>query len=599
MKFKRFAPKGPRRQRGFINIAAALEWFGRRPTDIREFFRGGNPGLHLQALTPAQNAVAQTMFEDAAGTILIQSAERPVGLWLDTKTGAVPGPNLRASFAVGLVGSATAATYNTGTGAGTVTRVDASNQSYVTITGLTANSVYKVNVTGVSGGTAQVRVGTYSGTVIASGTSSVPCYVVMGASTAITITASAAATVAFTLDACQLIPGNHASQSSAGARPTFTQRVNLLVATEQLDSASWAKQRSSVSANAATAPNGTTTADKLIEDSTASATHRIYFASVVVVASAPIVGSCWFKAAERSYAGIRLTSTGETQEATAVINLSTGEVSTSATSYTAVSASAQAESDGWWRLTITATVPSGVTTVTPVLYVANALTTNHAYTGNGSSGVYVWGADLRTASDAAKAIPAYQRVTTATDYDTDGFPGEVKGNGTSQFMSGTMDLSAVDKVLLVCGLKKYSDAAQGVVFELTASAAANNGGLALCAPAGASATFSALSRGTTTRTATTGTTHAEPKSAVLTAQGDISGDSITTRVNGVADGSDTGDQGTGNYASATYYLFSRAGSSIWSSAGIHSLTIRGGDSSSGSLIGKIENYAKQLARLVY
>lgn len=38
-------------------------------------------------------------------------------------------------------------------------------------------------------------------------------------------------------------------------------------------------------------------------------------------------------------------------------------------------------------------------------------------------------ADLRTADDAAKQIPAYQRVTSASDYDRDGFPAREKFDG--------------------------------------------------------------------------------------------------------------------------------------------------------------------------
>jgi hypothetical protein len=59
-----------------------------------------------------------------------------------------------------------------------------------------------------------------------------------------------------------------------------------------------------------------------------------------------------------------------------------------------------------------------------------------SFAGNGTSGVYLARADCRTADDAAKNIPAYQRVgATATDHDTDGFPHAQTADGTDD--SGT------------------------------------------------------------------------------------------------------------------------------------------------------------------
>lgn len=48
---------------------------------------------------------------------------------------------------------------------------------------------------------------------------------------------------------------------------------NLALRSDEIDNASWTKTRTTVSANADTAPDGTATADRLIEDGTASNTH--------------------------------------------------------------------------------------------------------------------------------------------------------------------------------------------------------------------------------------------------------------------------------------------------------------------------------------
>ena len=49
----------------------------------------------------------------------------------------------------------------------------------------------------------------------------------------------------------------------------------------------------------------------------------------------------------------------------------------------------------------------------------------------------------------------------------------------------------------------------------------------------------------------------------MTGIGDISGDQAILRINGVQAAISTADQGTGNYATAITYLFSRGGASAW------------------------------------
>jgi hypothetical protein len=58
------------------------------------------------------------------------------------------------------------------------------------------------------------------------------------------------------------------------------QRTNLLTYSENFDNAAWGKQSVTVNANAAIAPDGTLTADKLIE-STTNAVHYVYRLSLI------------------------------------------------------------------------------------------------------------------------------------------------------------------------------------------------------------------------------------------------------------------------------------------------------------------------------
>ena len=409
-----------------------------------------------------------TQFTDSAGTTPVTKVTDPVGLTLDRRFGLYRGPQLLTSGAIGLTGSATAATYSTTTGAGTVTRVDASNQSWVQFSGLTAGRSYQITVSGVSGGTLQVRDGSVTGTVIASTTSGTPC-LVTATGTTITLTASAAATVAFTVTQIQWLPGNHRIQSTSGSRKTLSARYNLLLAT-----ATMATQ------------------------------------NVTTVAT--------------SY---KLSFTG------------TGTVTLSGTS----TAGPLVGTGASVRVSLTFTPTAGTLTLT----VSGSVTL----------------ADLRTADDAAKAIPAYQRVNTASDYDTDGYPFFWLYDGTddSDATASTVDGSASDKVTVIAGIAKLSDAAAACVIEHTATSASNDGSFILSAPT-AAAVYQWRSKGTALSDAATAASYPAPHSGVLTGVGDIANDTSALRIGGAQVATAATDQGTGTYANATTYFGRRGASSL-------------------------------------
>jgi hypothetical protein len=127
---------------------------------------------------------------------------------------------------------------------------------------------------------------------------------------------------------------------------------------------------------------------------------------------------------------------------------------------------------------------------------------------------------------------------------------------TASFAWGT------DKATVVAGVRKLSDAARGTLVEHTASIASNNGGFHLTAPNAASATFAFESKGTTLTDAVASGV-AAPVTSVLTGIGDIAGDSAIIRLDGSVVDTDTGDQGSGNYASAVNHFGARAGTSLF------------------------------------
>jgi len=169
---------------------------------------------------------------------------------------------------------------------------------------------------------------------------------------------------------------------------------NLLTFTQEFNNAAWAKTAATVTANAATAPDGTLTADKLIEN-TATGSHRIY--QGITTSSIPYTASAYLKKGERNWAYIRLDdSTSVSRHAW--FNLDNGSVGTVETGLTATISSV---GNGWYRCS--ARINAALAGTSNILFGMASADNVQTYTGDGTSGVFLWGAQL-------------EANTTATDY---------------------------------------------------------------------------------------------------------------------------------------------------------------------------------------
>ncbi|MBM1817148.1 hypothetical protein [Pseudosulfitobacter pseudonitzschiae] len=110
----------------------------------------------------------------------------------------------------------------------------------------------------------------------------------------------------------------------------------------------------------------------------------------------------------------------------------------------------------------------------------------------------------------------------------------------------SIDFTGTDKMTVVAGVTKLSDAAQGMLIEL--GIGANSGRFDIQAPpAAATAGYSAASRGTNNSSAIVSEGYPAPTTNVLSSQADIPANSVALRVNGVQVATSGTDQGTGNY----------------------------------------------------
>ena len=191
--------------------------------------------------------------------------------------------------------------------------------------------------------------------------------------------------------------------------------TNLLLRSEEFDNATWSKTRSSVTANATTSPAGTLTADKLVEDTTASNSHQL----VVSPSTASGIYTCsiYAKAAERTQAAIRLDI--GTLELT-IFNLSAGTVISTTSGITS---SITPVGDGWYRLT--ATLVSAASVINSIFQTATGGT--NVYTGDGTSGIFLWGAQLEQSAAVGEYIPTTSAINSAPRFDHNPTTGESLG----------------------------------------------------------------------------------------------------------------------------------------------------------------------------
>jgi hypothetical protein len=182
-----------------------------------------------------------------------------------------------------------------------------------------------------------------------------------------------------------------------------TTRKNLLGFTQEFDNAAWTKIRSSATANTTVAPDGSTTADSLIEDTTASNTHYVRTPNYTTIIGSSLTFSVYLKGNTRTKARVALQMffTGSAYPTTnprVDVDLATGVLSGAAG---ATATSIVDAGNGWYRISVSAVANAAASDqIAGVFLLDNS--GNQSYTGDGTSGIFIWGAQL---SDSASLDP--------------------------------------------------------------------------------------------------------------------------------------------------------------------------------------------------
>jgi hypothetical protein len=181
-------------------------------------------------------------------------------------------------------------------------------------------------------------------------------------------------------------------------------------------SAVWTNVRSSLEATTVLSPDGTQNATKLVEDNTASNTHLLI--SDLVLASNSYSYSIFAKAGERTRIALFCAASADFS----VFNLTNGTIVVTGTETPSITSFG----NGWYRCSI----KTSATTTPMRVAIANGAVIS--YSGDGASGVYVYGGQMEVGAFATSYIP-----TEATAVTRNADVATMTGTNFSDFYNAT------------------------------------------------------------------------------------------------------------------------------------------------------------------
>jgi hypothetical protein len=388
--------------------------------------------------------------------------------------------------------------------------------------------------------------------------------------------------------------GNHLVANSDAARGLYGieplgGRRNLYERTDDFGNAYWTKTALTVSSDSIAVSSGLAgAADKITETATTT-THIVYKTAGLSVGAGTYTGQIKAKAGERSrlLMGIYNGSNYELAQ----FDLAGGTV---VQEHVPGMASIEDLGNGEYLCTVTRAIGAVTSYLTfgphTSTDVANLNPAGfHTYAGSDGNGIYVWDVQFELSATAT----AYQRVVTAQEVTEAGVPSlsYILHDGSDDgYVTGTIT-PGTDKVQVFAGVRNLSNAAAGIIAELSATVNTNAGSFFHLAAATVNGPYQVSARGSTASNISQASTTANlsvPNTGVVTGLHDIPGDSSIVRLNGVASAAGTFDKGTGNFLAFPLYIGRRGGTTLPFNGRLYSLILRFGDNLPTNTIEQVE-----------
>ena len=245
--------------------------------------------------------------------------------------------------------------------------------------------------------------------------------------------------------------------------------TNLIKNSQQLQF--WNQYQSSVSANTTTAPDGTTTADTNIETSGLTGNRGVQQQLTGMTSGQTYTFSIYAKNFNGrnielavyeypTYTNWYRSNFYLQSGTTSTISINSGSGFRTNTSMVNVG-------DGWYRCSVSGYI-TGATQLQPNINFINSANTT-SYTGDGVSGVYLWGGQLEVGPVATTYIPttstSASRVPTWVDMTGNGNNGTLVNNLTYNYSNGGS--------LVFNGINNYVDVPTSTSLEITSDLTIN------------------------------------------------------------------------------------------------------------------------------
>jgi len=187
--------------------------------------------------------------------------------------------------------------------------------------------------------------------------------------------------------------------------------INNILTYSQQFAAGWNSGNVTSTSNAGLAPDGSQTANKLTEN-TANNRHIINLSRPVAAGAlqSPYTFSAYAKADTRGNIQLVVKEYQSfVRQASAIFNVSTGTIGSTggANGATLLYSNIANVGGGWYRCSMTVNLGSTETQIGSEILIANSSSVS-SYTGDGTSSIYVWGAQ----TEAGNVATVYQGVTT-------------------------------------------------------------------------------------------------------------------------------------------------------------------------------------------